>query len=457
MNDDTIAQTVLFPDLVAKPIVATFDQAHASSDGGAILLRAADQRLQLTKRLSRCLADARDPARVTHALGDLVAQRVFGIACGYPDGNDSDHLADDPIQKVLLDRHPVHGQALASQPTVSRFENGVGPRALYTMGRELAATVIERHRRRLRGRARRITIDLDVTDDPTHGAQQLTFFHGHYDTWCYLPLLAFLTFDDEADQYLCAAVLRPGNAATSTGAHDVLKRLIVWLREAFPGVRLRVRLDGGFAHPTLLANLDTWRVEYVVAMAENAVLARHAEPLMREVRAQVAATEATAHVYGEAHYAAGSWTRTRRIIIKAEVVHLAGRDPRDNARFVITNLRQTPLWIYEHVYCGRGEIENRIKELHHGLEIDRTSCSRFWANQLRVLLTAAAYVVMQELRLYAARTRYARAQVTTLRERLLKIGARVVASARRFVLHLPRAFPDIRAWQTIARRLGATA
>lgn len=456
MNDDTIAQPVLFPDLVAKPLIATFDQAHASSDGGAVLLRAADRRLGLTTRLARCLTDARDPDRVTHALSDLVAQRIFGIACGYPDANDGDRLAHDPIQKLLLDRHPVDGHALASQPTVSRFENAVGPQALYRMGREVAAGVIERHRRRLRGRARRITIDLDVTDDPTHGAQQLTFFHGHYDTWCYLPLVAFLTFNEEADQYLCAALLRPGNAATATGADGLLKRIIVLLREAFPGVRLRVRLDGGFAHPTLLANLDTWRVEYVVAMAGNAVLTRHAEPLMTGVRAAVATTAATAHVYGETQYAARSWATARRIIIKAEVVPLDGRDPRDNARFVITNLRQSPQWIYEHVYCGRGEIENRIKELHHGLEIDRTSCSRFWANQLRVLLTAAAYVLMQELRLHAARTRYARAQVTTLRDRLLKIGTHVIASARRFVLHLPRAFPDVHAWQTIARRLGAT-
>ena len=455
MNDDTIAQCVLFPDLVAKPLVVTFDQAHASSDGGAVLLRAADRRLQLTTRMARCLTDARDPDRVTHALTDLVAQRIFGIACGYPDANDGDRLGDDPMQKLVLDRHPVEGHALASQPTVSRFENAVGPRALYRTGRELAAGVIARHRRRLRGRARRITIDLDVTDDPTHGAQQLTFFHGHYDTWCYLPLLAFLTFNDEAEQYLCAAVLRPGHAATTTGADGLLKRLIGLLREAFPGVRLRVRLDGGFAHPTLLAHLDSWRVEYVVAMAENAVLARHAEPWMTDVRRQVAATQETAHVYGETQYAARTWATARRVIIKAEVVHLDGRNPRDNARFVITNLRQSPQWIYEHVYCGRGEIENRIKELHHGLEIDRTSCSRFWANQLRVLLTAAAYVLMQELRLHAARTRYARAQVTTLRDRLLKIGARVVASARRYVLHLPRAFPDIRAWQTIARRLGA--
>ena len=160
-------------------------------------------------------------------------------------------------------------------------------------------------------------------------------------------------------------------------------------------------------------------------------------------------------MYGDAHVAARSWTAERRIIIKAEVVRLGGREPRDNPRFVITNLRQTPRWIYEHVYCQRGEVENRIKELHHGLESDCTSCTRFWANQVRVLLTAAAYVLLQELRLQAARTAYARAQVSTLRERLLKIGVRVVASARRFVLHLPAAFADGAAWHQIARRLGA--
>lgn len=455
MTDDTIPQSVLFPDLFAKPLVATFDQAHASSDGGAILLKAADRRLDLTARLAACLTDARDPARVTHALRDVLAQRVFGIAAGYPDGNDADRLADDPIQKLLLDRHPTQGQALASQPTISRFENGVGPRALYRVGRELAATVIDQQRQRLRGRARRITIDLDVTDDPTHGAQQLTFFHGHYDTWCYLPLLAFVTFDDEPEQYLCAALLRPGNAATAVGARALIGRLCGLLRQAFPRARLRVRLDGGFANPALLDRLDAERVEYVVGMAENSVLAQHAAPLMTVARAAAAETGETAHVYGDVRYAARSWTTERRILIKAEVVRLAGREPRDNPRFVITNLRQRPRWIYERVYCQRGDIENRIKELHHGLEIDRTSCMRFWANQLRVLLTAAAYVLLQELRRHAARTAYARAQVSTLRERLLKIGARVVASARRFVLHLPAAFPDHAAWSQIARRLGA--
>jgi len=442
--------------LFDRPLVAAFDQPHASSDGGAVLLKAIDRRLGLTADLAASLVDARAPGRVTHTLADLLAQRVFGLACGYADGNDADRLAEDPIQKLLLDRDPIEGDALASQPTVSRFENAVGPRALYQMGRALAATVIDRHRQRLQGRARRITIDLDVTDDPTHGAQQLSFFHGHYDTWCYLPLLAFVTFNNEPEQYLCAAVLRPGNAATATGAEAVLRALFALVRSAFPHATVRVRLDGGFAHPALLAWLDAAGVEYVVAMAENAVLTRLVEPLMADVRPAVAATGTTEHMYGETAYAAQSWAHSRRIIMKAEVVCLAGREPRDNARFVITNLRQSPRWVYETVYCQRGEIENRIKELHHGLEIDRTSCTRFWANQFRVLLTAAAYVLLQELRLQAARTVYARAQVSTLRERLIKIGVQVVASVRRLVLHLPQAFADAHAWTTIARRLGAT-
>lgn len=456
MSTATVPHTVRFPDLVSKPLVATFDQPHASADGGAVLLKAVDRRLDLSARLAACLPDPRDPAKVTHPLADVVAQRIFGLACGYADGNDADRLADDPIQKLLLDRDPVTGPSLASQPTLSRFENAVGPRALYAVGRELAATVIDHHRARLHGRCRRITIDLDVTDDPTHGAQQLTFFHGHYDTWCYLPLLAFVTFNDEPDQYLCAAMLRPGNAPTALGAVGLLRALYALVRSAFPQAIVRVRLDGGFAHPALFDWLETAGVEYVIAMAENSVLAAHAAPLLADVRPAVAALGTTEHQYGDTWYAAHTWSRTRRVIIKAEVVACAGREPRDNARFVVTNLRQTPRWIYETVYCQRGEIENRIKELHDGLEIGRTSCSRFWANQLRVLLTAAAYVLLQELRRHAAHTAYARAQVATLRLRLLKIGVQVVASVRRIVLHLPAAYADRDVWIHLAGRLGVT-
>jgi hypothetical protein len=224
----------------------------------------------------------------------------------------------------------------------------------------------------------------------------------------------------------------------------------------FPGARIRVRLDGGFAHPYLLDFLeDDPKLEYVIAMPKNAVLKRKAKPAMRQVRKLSRQTGETEHVYGEARYAARTWPRQRRIIIKAEIVRAEGKKPKDNPRFVITNMKQTPQWLYEEVYCQRGEIENRIKELHD-LQIDRTSCSDFWANQLRVLLTAAAYVLMQELRLKAAHTSCARAQVWTLRERLLKLGARVLGSVRRVVVHLPASFPFLPTFRQVALALGAS-
>jgi Transposase DDE domain group 1 len=457
LSDETIPQTVLFPDLFDRPLLATFDQAYASSDGGAILLKAADARLGVTAALAGCLTDGRTSTRIAHTVQDLVAQRVFGIACGYPDANDADRLADDPIQKLLLDRDPIAGTPLASQPTISRFENGVRRAALYQMGQALAVRVVDRHHRRLHGRARHITIDLDPTDDPTHGAQQLSFFNGHYDTWCYLPLLAFVTFNQEREQYLCAAILRPGNASASLGALGVLRRLVPLLRTAFPKARLRVRLDGGFACPAVFEFLELERLDYVVAMGKNAVLDRAAAPAMIDARALHALSGQTAHVYTDSWYQARTWSQPRRIIIKAEVVQHPGREPRDNPRFVVTNLHQRPQWLYETIYCARGDIENRIKELHHDLAIGRTSCSRFWANQLRVLLTAAAYVLMQELRLRAARTSCARAQVGMLRLRLFKLGARVVGSARRIVLHLPVSSPYGSTWQRVALSLGARA
>ena len=325
MNDVTVPQTVLFPDLFDRPLVATFDQTHASSDGGAILLKAADRRLGLTTALADALTDTRDPARVTHRLGDLIAQRIFGLACGYPDGNDADGLAEDPIQKLLLDRDPISGRRLASQPTLSRFENGVGPRALYGLGDAHTDTVIARHRRRAR-RARRVTIDMDVTEDPTHGAQQWTFFNGFYGGWCYLPLIAFLTIDDEPRQYLLAAVLRPGNASTAGGAQALLRRLIPKLWAAFPRARVRVRLDAGFATPTLFDELEAAGVEYVVAMATNPVLNRSAAPLLATARDLAEKTGASARIFGETIYQAKSWPHPRRAVIKAEVVAFADRE-----------------------------------------------------------------------------------------------------------------------------------
>jgi len=456
VTENSTTERLLFPEIFAKPVVLEFDQRQGSSDGGAVLLKAAENRYGLIAGMSGCLRDLRQTGKVDHSLRDIFAQRVFSIACGYADANDSARLAADPMHKMLLDRDPVTGLDMASQPTLSRFENAAGPRQLYSMGAALAESVIERHAKRLHHRARRVTIDLDPTDDPTHGAQQLSFFNSHYDNACYLPMMGFVTFNDEADQYLCAAVLRPGNVTAAAGAVGILRRLMALIRGSFPQVRIRVRLDGGFANPEVLAFLDAEPgVEYVVAMASNAVLNRKAEEAMQVARVLAGLTDQTEHIYGDARYAAGSWKQERRIIIKAEVVRAEGKAPKDNPRFVITNMKQSPQWLYEEVYCQRGEIENRIKELH-AMEIDRTSCSRFWANQFRVLLTAAAYVLMQELRLCAAGTDCARAQVWTLRERVLKLGARVMVSVRRIVMHLPQSFPFLATFRHMALELEAS-
>ena len=455
MRKSTTTECLLFPDLFDKAVVAKFDQEHASSDGGALLLKAADRRLGLIDTLSACLPDGRQEGKLTHSLTDLVAQRAYGIACGYADCNDAARLADDPIHKALLGRDPIQGDALASQSTLSRFENAVGPRDLYRLGESLADVVIQRHRKRLRGKAKRITIDLDPTDDPTHGQQQLSFFNGYYDSWCYLPILGFVSFNDEVEQYLFTAVLRAGNAPARLGAVGILRRVIDRLRDAFPDVRIQVRLDGGFACPEVLDFLDEQsQLGYVVAVAKNSVLERKAKELMRYARRRSRASKKTEHVFGHCWYAARTWAHERRVVIKAEVVRLEGREPKDNPRFVVTNLRNPPRAVYRR-YCQRGDVENRIKELQHGMEIDRTSCTRFWANQFRVLLTTAAYVLMQELRLNARHTGCARAQVSTLRERLLKVGVWIEVSVRRIVLHMPASYPFKHDWGRLAAALGA--
>src|SRR5918995_2159305 len=302
-----------------QPVVARFDTPQSSSDGGAVLLKALDSRLGLTGRLAACLDDPREPGKVVHDPIDLVRQRVFGLCCGYADCNDAARLAHDPIHKLVLGRDPVDGVGLASQPTLSRFENAVGPRELLAIGHVLADTVIAVHRQRLQGRARRITLDLDPTDDPTHGQQEFTFFNGHYDTWCYLPVVATVTFNDEPAQWAVAAVLRPGNAPARRGARGILRRLLAKLRGAFPAATFRVRLDGGFASPTLFTYLEREQVEYVVGMASNARLDKRARPLMGQARVRVRATGQTAHLYGDTRYAARKWRRKRRVKLAVRV------------------------------------------------------------------------------------------------------------------------------------------
>jgi len=456
MATDCITQVTFQGDGFAKPVVARFDLPDVSTDGGLVLVKALDTELGLTERLAACLDDARAPGKVLHETIELLQQRIFGLCGGYADCNDAARLVHDPIHKLVLGRDPLTGLGLASQPTLSRFENAVSARELRAMTHVLADTVIAQQRRRLHRRVGRITIDLDPTDDPTHGQQEFAFFNGHYDTWCYLPLVATVTFNDEPVQFAVAAVLRPGTAPAGLGARGILRSLLRKLRAAFPDATFRVRLDGGFASAKLFTFLERQDVEYVVAMASNRRLEKRARRLMGRARVLSRQTGETAHLYGETRYAAKKWTRKRRVIIKAEVVRHPGRAPKNNPRFVVTNLTTRPQAVYE-VYCQRGDVENRLKELHHGLEMDRTSCSKFLANQFRVLLTLAAYLLCQELRRRAATTTCADAQVTTLRERLIKLAVWVERSARRIVLHLPLTFPWLSTWRHLARAVGATS
>jgi Transposase DDE domain group 1 len=454
MATDCIAQVTFQFHGLRRPVVAQFNQAHASSDGGAVLLKALDDRLGVTERLAASLIDRRQPGKVQHELIELVRQRVYGIAGGYADCNDAARLAEDPVHKLLLDRDPLEGPALASQATLSRFENAGGRPALYLASVGLAALVIEQHRARLRGRARRITLDLDPTDDPTHGQQEVSVFTGHSDTWCSLPLVTTVTFNAEPTPHLVAAVLRPGNRPAKHGAIGLRRRRLPRLRTAFPGAILRVRLDGGFASPEVLDFLDAEAVEYVVAMASNVRLVKRSRRLMGRARMRSKASGQTEHLYGETRDAARTWTHPRRVIIKAEVVRHSGRAPKHNPRFVITNLADPPEAVYQ-IDCARGDMENRLKELHQGLALDRTRGHRFLANQFRGLLTAAASILFQALQAHTPGMACADAQVSTLRERLLKLAVWIKGSARRIGLQLPRPYPWLTAWRQIALAVGA--
>lgn len=446
-------QSVLFEDTFSKPVVAKFDTAGQSSDGGLILLKSLDEGIRLTEVLVEHFVDGRDPERVVHSYHDLFRQRVYGIALGYEDCNDAERIGGDPCLKMACDRSPLDSDDdLGSQPTLSRFENSQDGRAVVGAQRELESHVIKRLAKRRR-RAKLVTIDLDPSCDPTHGQQQFTFFHGKYDTWCYLPQYGFLSIDDEPEQYLFHTRLRPGNVRCYRGAIPLLRRVVPQIRKRFPKAKVRVRLDGGFASPGLLDVLEELNVQFLVAMPGNSVLDGFAEPWMQMVRTLSESSGETETLFTEASYKAKSWRGHRRVIIKAEVVRHPGRHPKDNQRFVITNLRHSPENVYK-IYRLRGDAENRIKEMQD-LESDRTSCTRFLANQMRLIMTTTAYVLYQELRWRLRHTEARRAQVGRLRIMLMKIGTRVVESVRRIVLHFPDAHPWKDLWWTAARAVGA--
>ena len=443
------AEQLRFPPAAGFTVRADFNGGEVSSDLGALLLSAVDRRIHLMDRLSQAIVDRRHPSYITHPLRDLLTQRVFQIASGYEDGNDANHLRHDPLFKLAAGRAPLGSDsALASGSTHCRLEGALGPRDLY----RLAQALVEQFIAGYAEAPERITLDLDHTDDATYGQQELSFYHHHYGHYCYLPLLVF-----EAETgALVTAVLRPGKRPTGFENAMIMKRVFALLRRHWPHTRILLRGDGHFSSPELMnLVLADGHADFLFGLAGNPVLNRRAEGLMRNARGHLALHQsfaarglgpavASARQFGEFEYGARSWSNAFRVVLKAEV--LAGGEgarPKDNARFVVTTLRQpTPRALYEEHYCARGQAENLIKQIKVDLNSDRTSAHHFLANFGRLLFTAAAYVLHQQLRqLGLSGTDLASAQPRTVILKLFKIAARVKQYKDRVLLHLPSACP----------------
>jgi hypothetical protein len=411
-----------------------------TSDAGGLLLREADRRLHLTKQLAACLTDPRDPAKITHELQTMLAQRIFGIALGYEDLNDHDTLREDPLFAVLAEKRPDPEGPLASPPTLCRFENGTDRQSLVRLSEVFVETFIASHRRP----PKEIILDFDATDDRVHGLQERRFFHGYYDDYCFLPLYVFC-----GDQLL-VAYLRPSNIDPSKHTRAILKLLVERFRQVWPDVKIIIRADSGFCRWRTMRWCENNGVFYVFGLARNKVLERMAEPFMDRAKRTFEHTGRKQRRFHEIRYAAKSWDRKRRVIVKAE--HLPqGR----NVRFVVTNIRKPrPAQIYDGLYTPRGDMENRIKEQQLHLFADRTSCHKFVPNQFRLLLSAAAYVLTEHLRRTVLKgTEMAGAQVATIRLKLLKVAARVRTSVRRIVFHFSSSYPYQPLFRHIVARL----
>ena len=410
-----------------------------TSDGGALLLRQTDQRLNLLSRLAACFEDHRSPWLITHPVEEMVAQRVYAVALGYEDLNDHDQLREDPLLGLLSGQRRLGEEALAGKSTLNRLELGGEQPSRYkkihyreqAIDELLTRIFLEAHP----APAERVVLDLDTTDLELHGQQEGRFFHGYYDEYCYLPLYIF------SGEHLLCARLRTADQDASEGSTAEVERIVQRIRAAWPEVQIIVRADSGFCRDQLLTWCEDNRVGYVVGFARNDKLRRMIEPQMADAAHQQQQTGQPARVFTEFSYrtTTGSWSRARRVVAKAE--QLEGKE---NPRYVVTNL-DADEWparrLYEELYCERGEMENRIKE-QLSLFAGRVSAETMRANQLRVYFAAAAYVLLHGLRRLGLKgTELARAQATTIRLRLLKIGAHIRITARKVWLSLASSYP----------------
>jgi hypothetical protein len=412
-----------FPSFDRRKIEASFTGGDVTSDGGVMLLREADRRLGLVAALDEVLKDPRHPVFITHRQVDLLRQRIYGLALGYEDLNDHDTLRHDLAWQTAVERETP----LASSPTLCRLEQRVDRQAALAFHQVL----IEKFIASFAEAPTELILDFDATDDRVHGNQEGRFYHGYYGNWCFLPLYVF------CGEQLLVAYLRPSNRDGARHSWAILKLLTQRLREAWPEVRLILRADSGFCRRRMLHWCEWASVDYIVGLARNSRLEALGAPLMAQAEAAFTTDPQKQRIFQWMDYAAGTWDQSRRVIAKAEF-SAQGKNP----RFVVTSLEGDAQLLYDEVYCARGEMENRIKEQQLGLFSDRTSCHAWWANQFRVILSAAAYVLMETIRRVGLRgTELARAQVGTIRLKLLKIGAVIIRNTRRIRFFFASAYP----------------
>jgi hypothetical protein len=423
----------------ARSVVARFDGGKMSSDGGALLLRRTDGKLNLLPRAAACFRDRRHPAYVLHEVEELVAQRVYGLALGYEDLSDHDQLRNDPLLAVVSGKPRVGEEPLAGKSTLNRLELSTETADRYKkiecQTEALDALLVEVFLEAHDSAPDRIVLDLDVTDLALHGHQEGRFFHGYYDNYCYLPLYIF------CGEHLLCARLRTADQDASSGSKAEVERIVKQIRSRWPEVEIMLRADSGFCREELMAWCEEHGVQYVFGFARNDRLRRMIAGEMEEAKRQHQASKQPARVFTEFLYetTTGSWSRARRVIAKAEYLEKG-----ENPRYVVTNLKAES-WpaqaLYEKLYCARGEMENRIKE-QFSLFAARVSAETFRANQVRLYFSALAYLLVHGLRRLGLQgTELARAQVQTIRLQLLKIGAQIRVTVRKVWVALASSFP----------------
>jgi Transposase DDE domain group 1 len=442
MRNSTPTQ-LRFPTMAGFTVRADFDGGAVSNDFGALLLHGADRQSGLIERLASAIDDQRHPSYIRHSLPDLLRQRIFQSACGYADGNDANSLRHDPAFKLAVGRAPLDSDnELASGPTFSRLENGLSRKDIYRLARAFVESFIASYA----AAPKVIVLDMDHSEDRTHGQQELAFYNHYYGSHCYLPLFLF----EGVSGKLITAVLRPGKRPTGRENAAIIGRVLRCLRQAWPDTHIVLRGDGHFSNPELMALCeDDERLDFLFGLTGNKVLLPAAEPLLVEARALHAQrcenarrhdqpTPSATRLYDDVAYRAGSWPKAYRVVLKAEVMSMG-----DNPRFVVTSLADPSAEaLYRDLYCARGQDENFIKAIKNDLASDRTSDHTFSANHLRLFYACAAYQLIHSLREHTlCHTELAKAQPMTIILKLFKLAVRVIQCKDRIKLHLPSSCP----------------